>query len=163
MIALVYGLPGTGKTFFARHFARKTGAVHLNTDLVREKLDAKGQYDDTTKQQVYNELFKQVMRELNDKKDVIVDGTFHKQVRRDQVKKMAVEMDEPVFLIEIKAAEKTVKKRLKKSRKHSEADFDVYKILEHDFESEEDHHLELWSDEDKEDEMLNKAIQYTNG
>ncbi len=163
MIVLVFGLPGTGKTFFAQHFARNTGAVHLYTDLVREKLDAKGHYDDTTKQQVYNELFKQVMRELNDKKDVVVDGTFHKQVRRDQVKKMAVEMDEPIFLIEIKATEKTVKKRLKKSRKHSEADFDVYKTLQQDFETEEDDHLELWSDEEKTDEMLTKAKQYING
>jgi predicted kinase len=162
MIILIYGLPGTGKTFFAQHFARNTGAVHLNTDLVREKLDAKGQYDDKTKQQVYNELFKQVMRELNLKKDVVVDGTFHKQIRRDQVKKMSVEIDEPIFLIEIKASEDTVRKRLKKSRKHSEADFDVYKDLEKSFEEEEDPHLELWSDESKIDEMINKVKQYIN-
>jgi predicted kinase len=41
MIVLVYGLPGTGKTFFARHFAKETGAVHLNTDLVRGKAGCK--------------------------------------------------------------------------------------------------------------------------
>ncbi len=160
MIVLVYGLPGTGKTFFARHFAKETGAVHLNTDLVREKLDAKGQYDDKTKQQVYNELFKQVMRELNAKKDVVVDGTFHKHVRREQLKKMANESNESIFFIEVKADEKTVKKRLKKTRKNSEADFDVYKSLEQEFEKEEKGHLELWSNEDKVGEMVNKAKNY---
>lgn len=160
MIVLVYGLPGTGKTFFARNFAKETGAVHLNTDLVREKLDAKGQYDDNTKQQVYNELFKQVMRELNAKKDVVVDGTFHKHIRREHLKKMAAESNLPIFFIEVKADEKTVKKRLKKTRKNSEADFDVYKNLEQDFEKEEHDHLELWSNEDKVGEMINKAKQY---
>lgn len=163
MIVLVYGLPGTGKTFFARHFAKESGAVHLNTDLVRGKLDAKGQYDDTTKQQVYNELFKQVMRELNAKNDVVVDGTFHKHIRREQLKKMAAENNEAIFFVEVKADEKTVKKRLKKSRKNTEADFDVYKALEQEFENEEADHLELWSNEDKIGEMVNKAKKYIYG
>jgi predicted kinase len=163
MIVLVYGLPGTGKTFFARHFAKETGAVHLNTDLVRGKLNAKGHYDDTTKQQVYNELYKHVMQELNEKKNVIVDGTFHKQVRREQVKRLAAEINEPVFLIEVKADEKTVKKRLKKTRKNSEADFSVYKELESQFETDDSGHLELWSDNNKVEEMVNKAKIYING
>lgn len=157
MIILIYGLPGTGKTFFSEFLARETGAVHLNTDFVRERLDSKGRYDDTSKQQVYNELYKQVMLELKDNKDVIVDGTFHKQIRREQVKKIASEMNKPFFLIEMKANEKAVKKRLKKSRKHSEAGFDVYKSLERDFEVEPDNHLVLWSDEHSMEELISKA------
>ncbi len=160
MIVLVYGLPGTGKTFFARHFAQETGAVHLNTDIVREKLNVKGQYDDKTKQQVYNELYKQVMRELNGNKDVIVDGTFHKNIRREQIKRMADEINKPVYFIEMKADEKTVKKRLKKTRKNSEADFEVYKNLEQEYENEEEDHLELWSNDTKIGDLVNKAKQY---
>ncbi len=163
MIVLIFGLPGTGKTFFATHFARETGAVHLNTDFVREKLDAKGQYDDNTKQQVYNELYKQVMRELKEKRDVIVDGTFHKSVRREQLKKMADELGEKLFLIEVKADEKIIKKRLRKTRKNSEADFDVYKTLENNFESEEGDYLELWSDQNNLGEMMNNVKQYIYG
>ena len=163
MIILIYGLPGTGKTYFAQHLARETGAVHLNTDLVRGKLDAKGHYDDTTKQQVYNELYKQIMMAINNNREVIVDGTFHKKVRREQVKKIAVEMDEPIYLIELKAEEKAVKKRLKKNRKHSEADFEVYKLLEQNYEPEEDHHLELFSDKYKIEEMINHAKEFING
>jgi predicted kinase len=163
MIVLVYGLPGTGKTFFARHFAQETGAVHLNTDLVREKLDVKGQYDDKTKQQVYNELFKQVMRELNAKKDVIVDGTFHKKIRREQIKKIAGETNNRIYFIEIDADEKTVRKRLKKNRKYSEADFDVYQELREKFEKEEAPHIKLWSEKDNTEEMINQAKEYING
>jgi predicted kinase len=100
------------------------------------------------------------MRELNAKKDVVVDGTFHKHIRREQMKKMAAENSEPIFFIEVKDDEKTVKKRLKKTRKNSEADFDVYKNLEQEFEKEEKGHLELWSNEDKVGEMVNKAKQY---
>lgn len=163
MIVLVYGLPGTGKTFFAGHFARESGAVHLNTDIVRQKLDARGHYDEKTKQQVYNELYKQVKRELAKDKDVIVDGTFHKIIRRQQIKRMASELEQPVYFIEMKAGDKTVKKRLKKTRKRSEADFEVYKNLEQEYEREEGDHLELWSDNEKVEEMVNKAKAYTDG
>lgn len=73
MIIMVFGLPGTGKTYFTEHFARKINAVHLNTDIVREKLNFKGYYDEKTKQQVYYELFKQAQMEFKQRADVIVD------------------------------------------------------------------------------------------
>ena len=161
MIILVFGLPGAGKTYFSKQFAKETGAVHLNTDVVREKLGFKGEYDEKTKQQVYNELFKQAKIELQKGADLIIDGTFHQKRRRKQVERMAEEMNQEVYFIEIKADEKTAKKRVKKQRKYSEAGKDVYEELKSDFEPVERKCLELESE--KPHDMIQKAKKYMYG
>jgi predicted kinase len=163
MIILVFGLPGTGKTYFAEHLAGKIGAVHLNTDFVREKLHFKGHYDEKTKQQVYNELFKQAQMEFKKGADVIVDGTFHLSRRREQLEKLSKEENKKIFYIEMKAAEESARKRLKKSRKHSEADVDVYETLKNEFETLSSDCLELWSDREDIETMVKKAEHYIYG
>jgi len=163
MIILVFGLPGTGKTYFAKHFAEKLGAVHLNTDIVREKLQFKGHYDEKTKQQVYNELFKQAQMEFKNEADVIVDGTFHVSRRREQLEKLTNEENKNIYYIEIKADENKARKRLKKSRKHSEAGVDVYETIKNEFEPLNNNCLELWSDREDIEEMMKKAEQYIYG
>jgi predicted kinase len=163
MIILVFGLPGTGKSYFAEHFAKKHNAVHLSTDLVREKLEFKGHYDEKTKQQVYNELFKQAQMEFKKGADVVVDGTFHVGRRREQLEKLAKEENKKVYYIEMKADDKTVRKRLKKSRKHSEAHPDVYETIKNEFEPLDNDSLELWSDREDIDEMMKKAERFIYG
>jgi predicted kinase len=163
MIILVLGLPGTGKTYFAEHLAKKLNAVHLNTDIVREKLNFKGHYDEKTKQQVYNELFKQAQMEFKTGADVIVDGTFHLSRRREQLEELSKEENKKIFYIEMKASEKTARKRLKKSRKHSEADIDVYETIKDEFEPLDKDCLELWSDREDIEEMIKKAEKYIYG
>ncbi|MFW5756545.1 MAG: AAA family ATPase [Tangfeifania sp.] len=163
MIVLVFGLPGTGKTYFAKHLAEKIDAAHLNTDIVREKLNFTGHYDEKTKQQVYNELFKQAQMEFKKGADVIVDGTFHLSRRREQLENLVKEENKKMFYIEIKTSEKTARKRLKKSRKHSEADFNVYEKIKNEFEPLEKDCLELWSDREDIEEMINKAQKYIYG
>ncbi len=163
MIVLVFGLPATGKSFFAEKFAEETGAVHLNTDIVREKLNFEGHYDEKTKQQVYNELFKQAKLEIKNGADVLLDGTFHKNKRRKQVLRMGVETNQEVFFVEMKADEKTVKKRLKKERKYSGADWEVYEKLRNKFEAPEQNYLVLHSDSMKMDEMIDQTKKYIHG
>lgn len=161
MIILIFGLPGAGKTYFAEHLAKEESAVHLNTDIVREKLGFKGHYDEKTKQQVYNELFKQAKIELQKGADVIIDGTFHQKRRRKQVERMAEEMKQEIFFIKVETDEKTAKKRIKKERKYSEAGEDVYEKLKLEFEPVERDFLKLESEKPR--EMIQKAKAYIYG
>jgi predicted kinase len=160
---MVFGLPGTGKTFFSEHLAKKLNAVHLNTDIVREKLNFKGDYSGKTKQQVYNELFKHAQKEFKKGANVIVDGTFHLNRRRRQLEELTKEEGRKIHFIEIKASEKTARKRLKKSRKHSEADFDVYEKIKNEFEPLNQDCLIIWTDTEDMEVLINKAEKYIYG
>ncbi len=160
MVILVFGLPGTGKTFFSEILAERKNAVHLNTDIIRGKLSLKGRYDEKTKQQVYNELFKKTQMELKKGANVIVDGTFHKSGWREQLEKLVAELHHKIYFIEIKASEETARKRLSKKRKHSVADIDVYKKINDKFESFNKDFLELWSDKEAIESMIKKAEDY---
>ncbi|HQU60481.1 MAG TPA: AAA family ATPase, partial [Saprospiraceae bacterium] len=56
LLVVVLGLPGTGKTTFARMLAQRLGALHFNTDIIREELGLKGQYGEVAKQRVYQSM-----------------------------------------------------------------------------------------------------------
>lgn len=160
MIIIVFGLPGTGKTFFSGHLAEETGAVHLNTDIIRERMNLRGKYDEKSKQRVYRELQKQAERELACGNDVIVDGTFHKRNRRVPFEKMAKAKNEPLYFIEIIAPEKIVQERLKGQRKYSEAGPDVYEELKKAYEPPDGEYLQVRSGDNTPESMIEKAKKY---
>jgi predicted kinase len=56
MVIVVYGLPGTGKSWLSRRLAREFHAIHLNTDIVRDELGKKGDYSQASRYQVYGHL-----------------------------------------------------------------------------------------------------------
>ena len=145
MIVLVFGLPATGKSWFARQFAEKLKASYLNTDMIRYQLGKTGQYDKDSKQEIYDELKDLALRNLKNKNDIIIDGTFHKKERREDFLNLADENDTEIYLVEIKASESKVKERLKKRKGYSEADFKVYRQLKSEFEFPETDHLVLYN------------------
>ncbi len=160
MIILVFGLPGTGKSSFSKRLKGETRAHYLSTDIVRDKLNKKGNYDEISKQFVYDRLAEVAKTELSKGRDVIVDGTFHKYERRQMFIKIAKATGHELFLIEIKASGQTVKKRLEKKRKYSDADYEIYKKIKKEFDHEPRNHLVLWSDQENPGEMISKAMVY---
>ncbi len=163
MIIVVFGLPGSGKTSFSRHLKKELNARHLNTDIIREEMNIKGLYDEKSKQEVYQRMITKAKEELDKGSDVILDGTFHKQARRQLVTGIAEKTGKNIFFIEIKALEESIIKRLKGKREHSEADFEVYEKIKKEFDSFESDHLILWSDSETPDKMLIKAKNYIHG
>lgn len=162
MIVIVFGLPGTGKTYFSQRLHLSTGFRHLNTDKIREQLSRKGEYDDHTKDLIYNELIKEARMTLGQGGDVIIDGTFHKKSRRDRIRHLADEMNHQAFFIEMLAEEESIRKRLSLNREHSEAGFDVFLKLKDEADPFTGEHLTLWSDADPVDKMITKAKAYIN-
>jgi predicted kinase len=163
MIILVFGLPGSGKTFFSRHLKNGINACHLNTDIVRHEMNKGGQYDAKTKLEVYNRLMDKVAEKLNNGWNVIIDGTFHNQDRRKEIAEFASENGHDIYFIEIRASEQNIKKRLEKKREYSEADYEVYLQIKKEFDPYPEPHLVLWSDSQNIDEMVIMAKNYIYG
>ncbi|MGM0666285.1 MAG: AAA family ATPase [Bacteroidota bacterium] len=166
MIIIIFGLPGTGKSYLARRLASRTGAVWLNTDIVRKEMGKHGQYDAETNSRVYKELLKRTSGAARAEDDVLVDGTFRKKHYRDKFKKEAARVGEKVLFVEMKASEDTVKERMKNDRHYSEAGYDEYLMIRDKFEDMEEEHPVIWSDRLETDEMidqLKKEIRYEEG
>ena len=53
MIIVVSGLPGTGKSYFAEKLSGRLGAVHFNSDKMRNALHARGKYTIDDKLHIY--------------------------------------------------------------------------------------------------------------
>ena len=159
---MITGLPGTGKTTFARALAEKLEVRHLNTDMIRDAMGKRGQYDEATKADIYRELFKQAEAELQARRSVIVDGTFYQRSLRADFEEMGKRLEAPVFWIEIKAAEEVIEERVREKRAYSEADFEVYLKIKAQYEPLESPHLILRSDELEIAEMVEHAVTYLN-
>jgi len=159
MIIVVFGLPGSGKTYFSEHLAAEINAVHLNTDKIRIKYNKQGQYDEKSKQYVYDMLKQEMVKALQHSNEVIVDGTFYKHSKRIQFIEKAQEQQQSIQFIEIKANENIIKQRLKNRDGISDADYKVYQQIKCMFEPLESPHLELWSD-DTINTMVKKAKAY---
>lgn len=165
MIIIVFGLPGTGKSYLARRLADKTGTAWLNTDIVRKEMGKQGQYDAETNNEIYKQLLKSTSEAARENNDVVVDGTFRKKHYRDMFKNEAARLGEKVIFVEMKAADETVKERMKKDRRYSEAGYDEYMMIKDKFEDMKEEHPVLWSDSLGTDEMVEqlKDIKYEKG
>ena len=158
MIVLVYGLPGTGKSYFSRHLAKEINAYYLNTDAIWINTKQKGNHYAKSKPLESNDQLLDKAREKLKKGSVIVlDGTFHKRLIRKKILQFARESGHRIYFIEVKASEQTVKERLKIKNKYTKAALELYKRIKCEFEMYYKDHLELWSDSDTIDEMLTKT------
>lgn len=160
MLTIIIGLPGTGKTTFAKALAAATDAHHLNSDIVRHTLGKQGMYDVNSKAAVYQELFDRTENYLADHQRVVLDATFYKEILRKPYRQLGEKYDITTRWIELRAAEEEIKKRVGKKREYTEADFEVYKKIKASYEPIEAAHLVLWSDQLAVDEMVEKALEY---
>jgi predicted kinase len=158
----VFGLPGSGKTLFARQLASRLNGVHISSDNIRSSLDRQGKYSDQAKLEVYQVMIRLMEDAIVNQQNVILDATFYKEDVRNLFIKKATQLDSTLFWIEIKAAEFVIKYRLSKKRRDSEAGFDAYLKVKSEFEPLTDEHLTLYSDLEELKEMLNKALVYIN-
>ncbi len=160
MIVIVFGLPGSGKTYFASELASRIRGLHISSDSIREELN-KHTYDEKDKMEVYKYMLK-LIEGSNHTKNLILDGTFYKAEIRDWFKQKARSLNADLRFIEMKAEEELIKKRVSRIREKTQADFNVYLKIKSAFESMQEDHLILNSGQEDLSTMLERAENYLN-
>jgi predicted kinase len=159
MVIIVFGLPGSGKSYFASRLAGMMRAVHINSDHLRKEMFHQRSYTDREKAVVYNEMLKKAKEAIGQNKNVVLDATFHRNEKRELFE-AEIKGEARVFFIEMIADEAMIMQRLKKERPDSEANFEVYKKIQRQWEPLRASHLILESTNTNADAMLQKAAQY---
>ena len=154
---MVFGLPGSGKSYFASRLAETLGADYVNSDRVRKEMFPKRTYSEKEKYVVYEAMLQKMEKAIGQAKPLVLDATFHRNAMRQLFVEKA--NDQLVF-IEVKADDQIIKERLKKSRPFSEADYEVHKAIRREWEPLKRPHLILQSTNDNIDALLKRALQF---
>jgi len=159
MIVIVFGLPGSGKSYFASRLAEKIGAGYANSERIRKERIAKRTYSEKEKAAVYAVMLEEMKQAVDENRSLVLDATFHKDETRQLFIQQMKEKEGIVF-IEVRAKEVIVRERLKKERPYSDADFNVYKLIQQHWEPMSKSHLLLESTDENIDDMLQKAMNH---
>jgi predicted kinase len=160
-VIIVFGLPGSGKSYFASRFAGLTGAVYINSDRFRNQLYTRKTYAEKEKLSVYAKMLEAAKKALQQNKDIVIDGTFYKKnIRRKFLG--VIQGKACLAFIEVCAEETIIEKRLTQKRADSDAGFEVFKIIKKQWEHMPEEHLLLDSGKDTIDAMLQAATWYVN-
>ena len=146
MLVLVFGLPGTGKTFLAKELASELNLIHVNTDITRKKILSRPGYTHKEKEMVYDKLFEFLSEYLNRGENLVVDGTFYKEEYRAKLRAIAREANTKPAFIELTAKEEIIEARMLERAKQvcdSDADFSVYQKIKSEFEPLAEKHLKI--------------------
>ena len=158
MIIIVFGLPGSGKSYFASRLAERINAGYVNSDKIRKTLFPARTYSQQEKESVYETMQKQTLALLQLNRHVIVDATFH---RADRRKKFIDGLSgNAISFIEIWAMANLARQRVEKPREWSEAGPDVLKRITEQWETMTEAHLKIESTNDNIEQMLQQAINH---
>jgi len=159
MIIMVFGLPGSGKSYFASRVADMIHGDYINSDKLRRQMFGTRTYSIKEKLSVYNEMLTKIQKAIKENKNVVLDATFYTNEIRKKFIDEVKDNDHLIF-IEVRAEESLIMERLKRPRGDSEADFEVYKKINQDWEPLYENHLILQSTDDNIENMLEKTAGY---
>ena len=161
LLIFVSGLPGSGKSYFASRLSEKIGALYVSSDELRKEMFPSRTYSAVEKAKVYQAMLEKMKRAIIQKKNLVLDATFHRNETRQLFAENA-KRNALLYFIELQADQDVTKERLKKRRPYSEADYEVHRLIRQKWEPLEKPHLTLESTNENIAYMLEKATQYLN-
>jgi predicted kinase len=163
LAVMITGLPGSGKTFFAKRLSQAMGAVYYSTDFMRKSLGLAPQHNYAEKSNLYHEILSRFETTLRATQTVVMDATFYKADLREQFAETARRAFAKPVWIEIRAGEATIRERLQYQREDSDTDFAVYEWVKAEYEPLLEDHLVLHSDAMPIEEMIAEAMEWLRG
>ncbi|MDB5273245.1 MAG: ATP-binding protein [Chitinophagaceae bacterium] len=165
MVIIIFGLPGSGKTYFAQHLSEKISGDYLSSDHLRNSSFQHKDYSEKGKREIYEKLLEAVQKSLpaNPNKPIIVDATFYLKELRDLFVNGIKAWHQQIHFIEITADERLIEKRTATKRENSDAGFLISQLIGKWFEPMKEKHLVLESKENNIEEMLSKALLFIAG
>jgi predicted kinase len=159
-LIVVFGLPFSGKSTFARELADAIGGRVINSDIIRDDFLLRGNYGNKAKDKVYAEMLKIAANLIENGGSVVLDGTYYKESLRRKVANKARELHLIAHFIEVKADQEVIWDRIRSKRKEPDADYDVFLNIRAQFEPMCSYHLIVHSDCQTSEEMLTKALLF---
>ncbi len=160
MIVAVFGLPGSGKSFFAKSLAKKLDAYLINSDGIRRELYPSPTYRKDEKLTVYRKMLAVMYDFLHRRQSLVMDATFYTREIREQFEREADAIGCKIAWIELRAEDTLSRKRLKEKREESDADYSIHLLIKSEFEPMKKEHLILHSTNENLDEMMQRALEY---
>ncbi|MDH3779447.1 MAG: ATP-binding protein [Nitrosopumilus sp.] len=130
MIVMVCGLPGVGKTTFAKKLAPLINATILSTDKIRKEMILSPTYEKDERRLIYDIMIL-LAKYLHDSgTNCILDATFNREESRKEVKKKLGIRHKGFFVIECICPENIIISRLKERKNdYSDAGIEVYQKM----------------------------------
>jgi len=126
LLILLYGFPGSGKTYFARNLSEKLQSAHVHSDRIRHELFEEPRYD-RQENDIVNHLMNYIASEfLNVGVSVIYDTNMIRKSDRHKMREMARKKDVQTLLVWFQVDAETSFKRIKtRDRRKSDDKFAV--------------------------------------
>ena len=160
MIIIIFGLPGSGKSYFATKLATELEAKYISSDVLRKKVFADRKYTDEEKMKVYELMMKEMKIAIRKNENLILDATFYSKKIRNKFNDVAELFKVKIIFIEVWADKKIIFNRLGIKRADSEADYSVHLQIKEIFEPMESNHLIIESTQDNIIEMIDLSLNY---
>lgn len=138
-LALVAGLPGTGKTTFSHKVATLLPAMHISSDRVRRALFRSPTYSAAESAIVFRRAHELAELLLRQGTPVVFDATSLQDWQREPLYAIAGRTGAPLLIVWMDAPEDVVRERLAARRRQrpggeSDADWQVYEKMRPDVE-----------------------------
>lgn len=167
-LIIASGLPGTGKSSFAREVGKLTGAAVLDSDVIRKEIFGDevrkapkdsgagvymgGIYTKDKTERTYKELIRRAEVLLKAGRPVVISATFSRRAflteARERGSAAAAEVYTIRCVLDDVALRERFRERAEKGAGATDATWDVYKLMKESFETIEGPHLEVRTDKD---------------
>ena len=135
VLVLLSGLPGTGKSFFARHLVERLPLLVIETDLLRKALFGEPRHTPGESARLFAACHQLTYELLSQGVPILFDATNLQESHREPLYRITQISGAKLILVRTEASPQMVRKRLQQRQQetaqedHSSADWQVYQRM----------------------------------